>query len=542
MSKKPKSKQPEKEPRCPTPTFLLELPLVVHEEQAKRIRGHLEAGRALYNAVLSEGQKRLRRMRADPAWQAARSIPRAQKQERRAAFSALRQRYGFSEYALHAYAKTARVCWLADHLDAVLAQTLATRAYHALNRVCVGDARRVRFKSRGRGLGSLENKRNDTGLRFVLQQPEEGNRGWLIWKDDRLEAVIDWEDEVVAHGLRQGIKYARLVQRRASSERAAGADAGGFRYVVQLALEGVPHHKPKHTVGTDIVGADLGPSTIALVPRAGEASLSVFCEELAPDAQAIRRLQRKMDRQRRAANPDNYDCQGRIKKQGKRWLSWKQSKGYEQTRRRKAEKERRLAAHRKSLHGKKVHEIIAVGNTIILEKLSYQAWQKQYGRSVGLRAPGMLVEHLRRTVASTGGTLIEVPTGRAKLSQFCHGCGTYVKKPLSQRWHHCACGVGPVQRDLYAAFLASTLSADHLIPSCARSEILWESAEARLQAAHARVLQRANEGQSLPRSMGVPRAGARRPQSLGEPTLEPALLLVQGRLEAWKDCSEPPAL
>ena len=123
--KKPKSEQPKKEPRRKTPTVLLELPLVVNEGQAKRIRGHLEAGRALYNAVLSEGQKRLRRMRADPAWQAARSIPRTQKQERLAAFSALRQRYGFSEYALHEYAKTARVCWIADHLDAVLAQTPA---------------------------------------------------------------------------------------------------------------------------------------------------------------------------------------------------------------------------------------------------------------------------------------------------------------------------------------------------------------------------------------------------------------------------------
>jgi len=537
--KKPKSEQPEKEPRRKTPTLLLELPLVVNEGQAKRIRGHLEAGRALYNAVLCEGQKRLRRMRADPAWQTARAIPRAHKQERLAAFSALRQRYGFSAYALHAYAKTVRVCWIADHLDAVLAQTLATRAYHALNRVCVGEARRVRFKSRGRGLGSLENKRNDTGLRFVLQKPEEGQRGFLIWKDDQLEAVIDWEDEVVAHGLRQRIKYARLVQRRASSERAAGADARGFRYGVQLALEGVPHRKKKHAVGNDIIGADLGPSTIALVPRAGEASLAVFCEELAPDAQAIGRLQRRMDRQRRAANPEHYDERGRIKKQGKQRLRWKTSKSYERTRRRKATRERKLAAFRKSLHGHHVHEIVAVGNTIILEKISYKAWQKQYGKSVGLRAPGMFVEMLRRTVARTGGTLLEVPTRTAKLSQFCHGCGGVVKKPLSQRWHHCPCGVGPVQRDLYAAFLASTLSVDQLIPSCAQSVILWESAEARLQAAHKRVLQRANEGQSLPRSMGVPRAGARRPQSLGEPTPEPAFLLTQGRLEAWKDRSEP---
>ena len=157
----------------PTPTFLLELPLQVTPGQAKRLRAHLEAARQFYNAVLSEGQRRLRRMRADPAWQAARAIPRTQKLERQRAFAALRRQHGFSEYALHDAAKGLNCAWIADHVDAVLAQTLATRAYRALNRVCLGQARRVRFKSRGRGLSSVENKRANTGLRFVLQPPEE---------------------------------------------------------------------------------------------------------------------------------------------------------------------------------------------------------------------------------------------------------------------------------------------------------------------------------------------------------------------------------
>src|SRR6266567_2840603 len=265
-------------PKPKTPTFLLELPLVVDAGQAARLRAHLEAGRQFYNALLSEGNKRLRQMRADPSWQAARALPRAQKQERAAAFGRLREQYGFSEYGLHEAAKQLRVCWIAEHLDAVLAQTLATRAYHALNRVCVGEARRVRFKSRGRGLSSIENKRNDTGLRFVLQKPEEGNQGFLIWKDDRLPALIDWKDPVVTYGLAHRIKYARLVQRQARSPHAQGADAQSFCYFVHLALEGVPYQKPKHTVGSDIIGADLGPSTIAVVGRSGEANLSLFCE------------------------------------------------------------------------------------------------------------------------------------------------------------------------------------------------------------------------------------------------------------------------
>jgi len=512
-------------PHKKTPTFLLELPLAVEAGQAARVGAHLEAGRQFYNAVLSAGQRRLRRMRADPAWQEARAIPRTYTQERRAAFSALRERYGFSEYAFHELAKALRVSWLAEHLDAVLAQTLASRAYRALNRVCVGEARRVRFKSRGRGLSSIENKRNDTGLRFVLQKPEEGNQGIVLWKGDALLALIDWNDPVVKHGLAHRIKYARLIRRRASSQRAAGADSQGNRYSVQLALEGLPYHKPKHLVGSDTIGLDLGPSSIAVVPHDGEASLSVFCEALQPDAKAMRRLQRKMDRQRRVANPEHYDAHGRIKKRGKQKLVWKSSRSYQKTRQRKATRERKLAAHRQSLHGRKVHEIVAVGNTILLEKISYKAWQKRSGRSVGLRAPGMFVDRLRRTVASTGGTLTEVPTRSTRLSQWCHGCGKAVKKPLSQRWHTCPCGVGPVQRDLYSAFLAAYLDPATLLPSCAQYVVPWEGAEARLRAAHEQVHQRANEGHIVPRSFGCARAGARLPRSRSEPIPEPAFLL-----------------
>src|SRR5215469_4106524 len=227
-----KQSQQSSPPKEKPPTFVLELSLEASAGQAARLRAHLEVGRQFYNAMLSKGQPRLRRMRADPAWQEACAIPRTKLQERRAAFAALREQYGFSEYAFHELARKLRVNWLADHLDAVLAQTLASRAYHALNRVCLGHARRVRFRSRSRGLGSIENKRNDTGLRFVLQKPEEGNQGYLIWQDDHLGALINWNDPVVKHGLDHRIKYARLLQRKTSSAKAQGADSLGYRYVV----------------------------------------------------------------------------------------------------------------------------------------------------------------------------------------------------------------------------------------------------------------------------------------------------------------------
>jgi hypothetical protein len=140
----------------------------------------------------------------------------------------------------------------------------------------------------------------------------------------------------------------------------------------------------------------------------------------------------------------------------------------------------------------------------------------------------MFVELLRRTVAKTGGTLTEVPTRTSKLSQYCHGCHRYEKKPLSQRWHQCSCGIGPVQRDLYSALLVAYLEPSDTIPSIVHDE--WERAEPRVQAAIEVLQQRAKEGQALPRSVGIPYARARLPESLSTPQEE--LVYRRGRLEA----------
>src|SRR5438105_2374479 len=89
----------------PTPSFILSLPLQVNAQQAAQLHAHFECARQLYNALLAEAMKRLKRMKADPAWQAARSIPRSDKPARTQAFARLRTRYGFSEYGLHEAAK-----------------------------------------------------------------------------------------------------------------------------------------------------------------------------------------------------------------------------------------------------------------------------------------------------------------------------------------------------------------------------------------------------------------------------------------------------
>jgi len=512
----------------PTPSFSLSLPLRVNAQQAAQLHAHFECARQLYNALLAEAMKRLKRMKADPAWQAARSLPRADKPARTQAFARLRTRYGFSEYGLHEAAKRLRTSWLAEHLDSLMAQKLASRAYQAAKRVCVGEARRVRFRSQGRGLDSVEGKTNISGLRFHLQAAAEGNQGWLSWHGEQIPALIDWQDEVVHHGLQQRIKYVRLLRQRASSPQAQGADCRGFVYSVQLILEGHPLQKPTNRPGKGAVGLDLGPSTLAIVPQAGTARLLLLAEELAPDARKRRRLQRHLERQRRANNPQHYDAQGRLKKrQGQGRRVWRESHRYQQTRRRLATTERKLAAHRRSLHGRLANQIIRLGDDLRIEQVSYKSWQRCFGSSVGLRAPGRFVDAIKCVVARTRtAQLHEIPTHQTKLSQYCHACGTYTRKPLWQRFHCCPhCGLGSnelIQRDLYSAWLASVLDPITLtFPSRGQLGIHWQSMEACLSAALEATREHAS-AQGFLRRFGIPGVGACRPERVADPHQEPA--------------------
>jgi hypothetical protein len=131
---------------------------------------------------------------------------------------------------------------------------------------------------------------------------------------------------------------------------------------------------------------------------------------------------------------------------------------------------------------------------------------------------------LRQKAQACGGQLIEFPTRSTRFSQYCHGCGTYKKKPLSQRIHQCECGVGPLDRDIYSSFLAYyfDLVSNTLDIGAARA------AFAALQCG-AVDIQAAPQAASAIPSQGTPSPRARGDQSGS--TAERALLLAQAPAE-----------
>jgi hypothetical protein len=227
------------------------------------------------------------------------------------------------------------------------------------------------------------------------------------------------------------------------------------------------------------VGLDIGPSTLAIAgEQVGE--LAAFCPTVKQPWHKVRRIQRAMDRSRRATNPECYNSDGTWKK-GKRQNIF--SVGYQTLRAELAETERCLASERKRSHGELANVILSHGSIIKSETLSYKAFQKNYGRSVKVKAPGMFVSLLRRKAESAGGAVVDLHTWNLKMSQYDHPTQTYNKKPLRQRWHVLGDGSGIVQRDVYSAFLAScvvTEGNEHRHhPS--RIEAMWAAQESVLR-------------------------------------------------------------
>lgn len=182
--------------RGQTPSFICELPLRVTQQQEVVLLTRLEAGRQLYNACLGETMRRLCLIKQSQDYNTARTLKRSNPQ-RQILFKRARERWGFSDYQVQAYATRIRHSWIGDHIDAHTAQKLATRAYTAVEKVMFGSAKAVRFKGKNQ-LDSLESKSNVAGIRWRNDAVE--------WSGLKLSAIISDYDPVIAHGLSYRIK------------------------------------------------------------------------------------------------------------------------------------------------------------------------------------------------------------------------------------------------------------------------------------------------------------------------------------------------
>lgn len=422
-----------------TPTIVVELPLGVNDQQNRFLTQAFEFGRTLYNATLSSALGKLQRMRQSQLWRETRSMPKGKERTKR--FSDLQKAYGLTDFGLKTIANNHRKASGRNDIGAHEAQCIGRTVWRALERYLFLGAGKPRFKSYRQGLDSIEGTDNHE----IMFKTE---RQTIVWRKQVLKLIIpdtDYFKEALADPIEptqtKRIKYCRIVRRTLNGKK---------RWFAQICLEGMPPVRKIYAPKSEVMGIDPGPSALAYF-HPQEAGLVRVAPNVDMQEKTIRRLQRKIDRSRRANNPDHFNEDGTLKPFPG---PWKVSHRMEKLQTKLAEHHRCLAATRKRDHGELANFLLQRAGTIKIEKNSYRSYQRNFGKSTTRTGMGAFVSHLKRSAERANAQVVELNAYELKMSQYDPKTDTYRKKALKERWHRWGETDILVQRDIMSAFLA----------------------------------------------------------------------------------------
>ena len=417
---------------------------------------NIEKYRKIYNACISELHKRYNYMRESKEYQ---KNCKYKGKDRNKIFNDLDKKYGLTEYSLHYFTKPMAKYY---KINAMMTQVIHKRAFNTFQGLIFHKAKKVKYKKYGE-LNSIEGKTSDQGIVF---------RNNIISFSGMKIPVTIKKNDIYAHtALQNRIKYCRIKREIIK---------GKYHYYVQLILDGIHPIKInketgeiKHYINDGLVGLDIGTQTLAIC-----SDNEVKLLELAPEVNDIEKekriLNRKLDRQRRANNPNKYNENSTIKKGNKE--KWIKSNKYIKTQNKLKEIYRKQREIRKQSHNKLANYILTLGDNIKVETMDYKSLQmknkettinkktgkinskKKYGKSIKNKAPSMFLTILNNKLKWIGKELKKVNTYTVKASQYNHITDAYIKKELNERWNDFE--EFKIQRDLYSSFLIMNVNDD----------------------------------------------------------------------------------
>lgn len=239
-------------------------------------------------------------------------------------------------------------------------------------------------------------------------------------RDAWLREALSWPKDP-AHP-EDKVKYCRIVRTRKRN---------GWQYCLQLVLKGVPPVKHVYAPKSECMAIDPSTKSITFGTADGRIEKVDITGGAQQDWKALARINRAMDRSRRATNPDNYNEDGTVKPGPKRWVC---SNNYLRLSDQRAEERRHIAAVRKNAHGRLQNTVLSIAGTIRVEENSYKAFQRgRYGKSIGSGAPAAFISGLTRKAESAGCEVVMVNPRKLKPSQHDILTGEFVKRELSDR-------------------------------------------------------------------------------------------------------------
>jgi len=411
--------------------YVLTLPLKTEKWQENILEKRLNIARQIYNACLREILSRYRLMQRQKEYGLAMKMEKGKK--RNAIFNKLRKDFGVIKFDLNKFVKPMGQKFK-QNLGSQMVQEIAERSFSTFEKLMFGEAKKVRFKTFGE-FYSVREKGNITGFRYCE------DRNVMEWLGLTMPVIIKRNDEYANQCFLDKLKFCKLVKK---------VIRGKNRYFVQMTFEGVPPQKKNRKVSTNEnarVGLDIGTSTLAIASEK-EVKILELAEDINIDEKLKRVLQRKLDRQRRANNPNKYNEDDTIKVGNRE--KWVQSKSYIKTKLALAEIQRKIADKRKQSHNKLANYILSLGLDVRVETMNFKGLQKRakettvnektgkinckkrFGKSLSNKVPSMLIALIDNKLQYYGLSIKKIDAYKVKASQF---------------------EQGNIQRDMYSAFL-----------------------------------------------------------------------------------------
>lgn len=250
-------------------------------------------------------------------------------------------------------------------------------------------------------------------------------------------------------------KLNRLLKRDPAARivRATLSRSRQGRWSVSFTVERSPkRRRPRHPDAA--VGVDLGLRRLAVVSTAEEVKNPRALESA---LRRLRRLQRQLDRQRRANNPANYDERGQTRR-GER--EWRRSNRMRATEARIGRLHERIANLRREAAHLLTTDLTRRYGVIGVESLNVAGMlrDRRIARSVADAGLGTILTQLRYKALWSGADLVAADRFYPS-SKRCSGCGK-VRAKLARRavLFECdSCGLR-IDRDLNAALNLATLA------------------------------------------------------------------------------------
>ena len=467
-----------------TPTYVVKILLDLKSNDYRTVEKSMNVANSIYNDMLSEGKKRINKLRADENyWTLIKDYNDAKEHNEKrskikdkskkakvpvintkpisASINNMVKLYGLSQTNFETFLKDRRYsvpCY--KNLSANEVQVIAKQTFNTIKNAIYfkSKLKNLKFKSKYKD-SSFKNKQNRTGLRLVDSKNDKyayklvlGNKHEINIKRN---AFNEYQQNCMLRA--EKIKYVQIQKSKIK---------GKFRYYLVIYLQGTP--PSKHTVGNGVVGCDNSVSTLAYVSDSKLELVDLVPKECLKIEEGVKRLQVKISRKLRLLNPD---CYAENNKQVKGKKMNNRSNNLIKLMNRVQKKQRKMRIYRNELQNKVCNELLTQGNIIQLEKMNIKSLQKRsknirinsktnrpyskkrFGRSILKASPSSLVTLLKTKAASRGATIIEINTKDTKPSQFNHVLNKDVKKSLNTRIYNLSDEYPNIQRDLYSAIL-----------------------------------------------------------------------------------------